>query len=77
VGKCGKRCKDVWRKEPARGCRTCCNGNMTNNAIKKIIATIRQHLGILSDKGDLAVLVRQAVVAKILGHLTEIEAGLE
>ena len=50
---------------------------MTNDEIKKLIASIRQQLGVLAEKGDISVVMRQAMIAKMLGQLSEIEAGLK
>jgi hypothetical protein len=50
---------------------------MTNDEIKAVITGIRQQLGVLAEKGDISVAMRQAMIAKILRQLTEIEAGLK
>jgi hypothetical protein len=50
---------------------------MTNDEIKAIIANIRQQLGVIAEKSDVSIAMRQAMIAAILGQLTEIEAGLK
>jgi hypothetical protein len=50
---------------------------MTNDEIKKLISGIRQQLSVLAEKGDISVAMRQAMIAKMLKQLTEIEAGLK
>jgi hypothetical protein len=50
---------------------------MTNDEIKKLITSIRQQLVVLAKKGDISVVMRQEMIAKMLSRLTEIEAGLK
>jgi hypothetical protein len=50
---------------------------MTNDAIKKIIASVRHQLSALARKDDLGVSERQAVLGRVLGQLAEIEGALK
>jgi hypothetical protein len=50
---------------------------MTNPQIKAVITSIRQQLTAIAEKRDISVTMRQAMIAKILGQLTEIESSLK
>jgi len=50
---------------------------MTNDEIKAVIKNIRQQLDVIAKKSNVSVTMRQAMIAAILGQLTEIEVGLK
>lgn len=53
------------------------NDNMANDAIKKIIASIRHQLSTLARKDGIRAFERQAVIGRVIGQLDEIETALE
>ena len=51
---------------------------MTNDEIKVVLASMREQLGILAEKGwQISAPMRQAIFAKIIWQIEQIESGLK